>query len=64
MKLFVFVFHIHSVLTGDVNAHSSLWHLYTDDHRGQLIAEEHIACNITQRDNIHHIHYTDTLHSG
>ena len=29
----------HSVLTGDVNAHSSLWHSYTDDHRGQLIAE-------------------------
>ena len=22
----------HSVLTGDVNAHSSLWHSYTDDH--------------------------------
>ena len=29
----------HSVFTGDVNAHSSLWHSYTDDHRGQLIAE-------------------------
>ena len=29
----------HSVLTGDVNAHSTLWHLYTDDHRGQLIAD-------------------------
>ena len=29
----------HSVFTGDVNAHSSLWHSYTDGHRGQLIAE-------------------------
>ena len=27
----------HSVLTGDVNAHSTFWHSYTDDHRGQLI---------------------------
>ena len=24
----------HSFLTGDVNAHSTLWHSYTDDHRG------------------------------
>ena len=29
----------HSVLTGDVNAHSTLWHSYTDDHGGQLIAD-------------------------
>ena len=29
----------HSVLTRDVNAHSTLWHSYTDDHRGQLIAD-------------------------
>ena len=29
----------HTVLTGDVNAHSTLWHSYTDDHRGQLIAD-------------------------
>ena len=40
----------HSVLTGDANAHSSLWHSYTDDHRGQLIAEvtsnsDHISLN-------------------
>ena len=40
----------HSVLTVDVNAHSSLWHSYTDDHRGQLIAEvisnsDHISLN-------------------
>ena len=40
----------HSVLTGDVNAHSTLWHSYTDDHRGQLIADviinsDHISLN-------------------
>ena len=29
----------HSVLTEDVNAHSTLWHSYTDDHRVQLIEE-------------------------
>ena len=29
----------HSVPTGDVNAHSTLWHSYTDDHRGQIIAD-------------------------
>ena len=29
----------HSVLTGVVNAHSTLWHSYTNDHRGQLIAD-------------------------
>ena len=40
----------HSVLTGDVNAHSTLWHSHTDDHRGQLIADvisnsDHITLN-------------------
>ena len=40
----------HSVLTGDVNAHSTLWHSYTDDHRGQQIADvisnsDHITLN-------------------
>ena len=40
----------HSVLTGDVNAHSTLWHSYTDDHKGQLIAyvisnSDHITLN-------------------
>ena len=40
----------HSVLIGDVNAHSTLWHSYTDDHRGQLIADvisnsDHITLN-------------------
>ena len=39
-----------SILTGDVNAHSSFWHSYTDAHRGQLIAEvisnsDHISLN-------------------
>ena len=28
-----------SVLIGDVNAHSTLWHSYTDDHRGQLTTD-------------------------
>ena len=28
-----------SVLTRDENAHSTLWHSYTDNHRGQLIAD-------------------------
>ena len=42
----------HSVLTGDVNAHSTLWHSYTDDYKGQLIADvisnsDHITLNIT-----------------
>ena len=40
----------HSVLTGDMNAHSTLWHSYTDDHKGQLIADvisnsDHITLN-------------------
>ena len=34
----------HSVLTGDVNAHSTLWYSYTDDHRGQLIV--HVISNL------------------
>ena len=29
----------HSVLTGDVNAHSTLWHSYTDDHIGQTLCK-------------------------
>ena len=36
------------ILTGDVNAHSTLWHSYTDDHRGKLIAyinPDHITLN-------------------
>ena len=27
-----------SIITGDVNAHSTLWHSYTDNHRGELIS--------------------------
>ena len=39
-----------SVLTGDVDAHSTLWNSYTDNHRGQLIADvirnsDHITLN-------------------
>ena len=46
-----YITHIpHSGLTGDVNAHSTLWHSYTDDHRGQLTAyvisnSDHITRN-------------------
>ena len=29
----------HSVLAGNMNSHSTLWHSYTDDHRGQPIAD-------------------------
>ena len=41
---------LHSVLTGDVNVPSTLWHSYTDDHRGQQIADiisnsDHITQN-------------------
>ena len=44
---------LHSGLTGDVNAHSTLWHSYTDDHKGQLIADvisnsDHITLNTNQ----------------
>ena len=39
-----------SVITEDVNARSTLWHSYTDDHRGHLIADaisnsDHITLN-------------------
>ena len=45
----------HSVLTGDVNAHSTLWHSYTDGHRGHLIAEV-----ISNSDHITLTHNTPT----
>ena len=53
-----------SVLTGDVNAHSTLWHSYTDDHRGQLIVDvinnsDHITLN-TQHTNQSAKHHTTT----
>ena len=40
----------HSVLIADVNAHSTLWQSYTDNHKGQLIADvisnsDHIPLN-------------------
>ena len=40
-----------SILTGDVNAHSTLWYPHTDDHRGQLFSDiisnsEHIILRI------------------
>ena len=40
----------HSFLTGYVKAHTTIWHSYTDDHRGQLIADvisnsDHITLN-------------------
>ena len=40
----------HSVFTGYVHAHSTLWHWYINDHRGQLIADvisnsDHITLN-------------------
>ena len=44
----------HSVHTGDVNAHCTLWHSYTDDHRGQLIAPQ-AECQ-TPHYNKHHHH--------
>ena len=39
-----------SILTGDVNAHPTLWYSHTDDHRDQLISDiisnsEHIILN-------------------
>ena len=33
----------HSVITRDVNAYSTLWHSFTDDHIGQLMAD--VICN-------------------
>ena len=41
-----------SILTGDVNAHSTLWYSHTDDHSGQRISDiisnsEHITLNNT-----------------
>ena len=50
----------HSVLTGDVNTHSTLWHSYTNDYRGQLIADvisnsDHITLNThTNQSAKHH----------
>ena len=50
---------LHPVLTADVNAHSTLWHSYTDDHREQLIADV-----ISNSDHITQTHQPEcqTLH--
>ena len=39
-----------SIISGDINAHSSIWHSHTTDHRGDLIADllgnsDHITLN-------------------
>ena len=52
----------HSVLTGDVNARSTLWHSYTDDHTGQLIADvisnsDHITLNTRPQPECQTPHY-------
>ena len=54
-----------TALTGDVNAHSSLWHSYTDDHRGQLIAEvisnsDHISLNTDTPTRVPNIAFQQT----
>ena len=57
----------HSVLPGDVNAHSTLWYSYTDDHRGQLIADvisnsDHITLNTNTPTRVQTPHYNKHLH--
>ena len=58
----------HSVLTGDVNAHSTLWHSYTDDHRGQLIADvisnsDHITLNTGTPTRVPNTTVSNTLYN-
>ena len=55
------------VLTGDMNAHSSLWDSYTDDHRGQLIADvisysDHITLAQTHQPECQIPHYNKHIH--
>ena len=55
----------HSVLTGDVKAHSTLWHSYTDDHTGQLIADvisnsDHITLNTNTPTRVPNTTHTTT----
>ena len=57
----------HSVLTGDVNAHSTLWHSYTDDHIGQLISDvisnsDHITLNTNTPTECQTPHYNKHHH--
>ena len=49
----------HSVLTRDLNAHSTLWHSYTDDRKGQQITDvisnsDHITLNTYNQSAKHH----------
>ena len=55
----------YSVLIGDVNTHSTLWHSYTDDHRGQLISDViNYSDHITQihQQECQTSHYNKHLH--
>ena len=57
----------HSVLTGDVNAHSTLCHSYTDYHRGQLLADvisnsDHITLNTNTPTRVPTPHYNKHHH--
>ena len=57
----------HSILTGDVNTHSTLWHSYTDNHRGQQIADaisnsDHITLNTNTPTRVQTPHYNKHLH--
>ena len=54
-----------SILTGDVNAHSTLLYSHTEDHRGQLISDiisnsEHITLNTDTPTRVLHT----TLHQA
>ena len=68
---------LHSVRAEDAVAHSTLWHSYTDDHRGQLVTDVisnsvHMALNADMPTRIpgttlqKHLHQTTqhTLSSG
>ena len=59
----------HLVLTGDVNAYSTLWHSYTDDHR-QLITDaisnsDHIPLNTDTPTRVTHtaLQQTSSTHN-
>ena len=55
------------ILTGDVNAHSTLWYSHTGDHRGQLISDiisnsEHITLNTDTPTRCRTQHYSRPPH--
>ena len=57
----------HSDLTGDINAHSTQWYSYTDDHKGQLIVgvisnSEHIPLNTKTPIRLSNTHYNNHIH--